>query len=43
MEEVNVPPFTGFIEHGYAQPAGPAWEGSHWLRYHAYIVPQGVN
>ena len=40
MEEIDIPPFSLFIGHGYLQHAGAGWRGNHSIRYHTYVVPE---
>ena len=41
MSLIEIPPFSVFIGHGYVQHAGAGWSGSHNLRYHIYLIPDG--
>lgn len=43
MEVKKVPKYSGFIEHGYLQRAGPGWNGKHTLQYLMYAIPEREN
>ena len=42
MSEITIAPHSVFIGHGYLQHAGAGWRGFHALRYHIYLVPDGL-
>ena len=42
METITIPPTSVFVGHGYLQHAGDGYNGSHCLRYHTYLAPDGV-
>lgn len=43
MDPINIPPNSVFIGHGHLQHAGAEWTGSHSLRYHIYVTPEGQH
>lgn len=40
ITEVNIPPDSLFIGHGYVQDDAAAWCGKYCLRYHINLIPQ---
>ena len=43
MERITIPPTSVFVGHGHLQHAGDGYNGSHCLRYHTYLAPDGVR
>lgn len=43
MEEVEVPNFSIFVEHGHLLPGGTGWEESNVLWYQGFITPEGAH
>ena len=43
MKRVTIPGNSVFFGHGYLHHAGDKYLGSHCLRYHVYLRPQGVE
>jgi len=40
-ERITIPANSVFIGHGYLQHAGDEYNGSHRMRYHVYLTPEG--
>lgn len=43
QEEVAVPAFTDFVEHGYQMHEGCGWRDFHILRYHSFLISLSYN